>query len=907
MSPLDDTHGQGDLDQNEPGSYLPILATMLEAVWPSPGASPTERLSTKSSDDLEWPTLLEELAQRCETEEGKRIASHLPLLRPRQQVERRLREVEEGVGLVVQGDHPSTWGVEVLAPALEYAGLGGVLEGKQLLAISRAARASDDAARVLNARRLEAPLLAEVARDLKPVGWLSDRVDRMLDPEGNLADDASPDLAEMRAQVRRAHERLRQKIDSYLKKPEYQEILQDRFFTIREGRFVLPVRVSERKSLPGIVHGYSGSGQSVFIEPTELVDLNNQLRLAEIEVEAEERRILHQLSQEVAEIADALGSNVDRLFYLDLTWAAAHLAWAMKAARPTLSEGHEVDLRQARHPLLALRQSRSEDGFEVVPSDIRFGQHGRSEPAGTPMVGAADRLSAAATGLQHGPATWSRSPGGEGRVLVISGPNTGGKTVTLKTIGLCALMVRAGLLLPAEEQSEIPLFDRVFTDVGDEQSLAENLSSFSAHLTHIQRVLPQVDDRSLLLLDELFSGTDPAQGAAMAIAILEDLACRGALVVATTHFDTLKRYALRADRFLCASMGFDLKTLSPTFELRPGIPGASYAIGIARRLGFPGTILDRAQELMEGSDQDNLEEILADLESYRLGLEEQKEAALTAQRQADQERIAHQREREALKKAALEAVDQNLTRVFEEIRQAEALVRRRRKELSIVLVDRPPHPGRLEEIGRELARIKEELEERKQERKLAEIAQTRRPLRPEEVQADLPVWVGPFGRSGKVSQVDQARGLVLVQLGSMKVTVRVAELFEPDEADRAADRAAERARPATVAPEAPRRTDEPPALVQRDPAGWLGPQTAGNTVDLRGLRVEEALQRLDRLLDAAYKRREPGVYIIHGHGTGALRSAVRSLLPDSPYVQSFRAGERIEGGDGVTVAWLKGD
>jgi DNA mismatch repair protein MutS2 len=834
----------------------------------------------RTETDLEWPAVLEALAARCQCEEGAERARRLAPLQSPPQAAARLDEVDEARRLIVAALAPGLAGLTDLSELLVFAARGGTLDGPSLVDVARVAEVSNDVRDALSAlpRAVDQdprgngvfPRIGGLADALVSASPLVSALRLALDEDGRLLDRASPELSGLRKRVITLRARVKERVESLLKSREWEPLLQDDAFRLREGRFVLPVKVEEQSQVPGIVHGRSGSGMTVFIEPTELVEMNNQAALAQLEVEREEERILQRLSAEVAARADVLEANLRTLLSLDVTLAAGRLARDMDAVRPELLEDVEgtyvLEAPAARHPLLALRERASEGTFRVVANDLRLGR------------GAAEVIADTAP------------------VLVVSGPNTGGKTVTLKTIGLLALMTRAGLLVPAAEGTRISFFPRIFSDIGDAQSLAEDLSSFSGHVSQINRFLPRVAPGTLVLLDELFSGTDPLQGAALGAALVEDLAERGAVVAVTTHFERLKHFALESPVCASASMGFDLVALAPTFRMELGLPGASYAVGIARRLGFPEAILSRAQRLLSGEDASEVESLLEELtrQKGRLGDRERELLAATAAAEGAQRKF--DRELERLRNEALGAVDSELDAIFKEIRDTSVLLKRRRQELTAKGAQAPTEE-KLQAVKREIEEVKARLGDRRDAQKREVQRRQRRPLTLDELTAGVEVWVGPFKKLGRILELDAGREQAWVQVGAMKATFKPRDLYTPNEEDVPAEKPA--LRPASPAESAS------PAAAALDPELIGGPQTSANTVDLRGMRVDEAVDSLDRFLDTALSRGEGVVFAIHGHGTGALKAAVRDFLRTSAYVTGSRPGERGEGGDGVTVIGIR--
>jgi DNA mismatch repair protein MutS2 len=799
----------------------------------------------KTRDDLEWSYVLDALATGCQSKRGRLVAARLPTLRHRESLERRHREVEEAVSLLSGEDVPSVSGLQGLGENLDRARRGGVLEPEGLLAVAVCATVATDLRRCIAGQRERAPLLHQLADDLLGLTDVIRAVQRAIEPDGRIADGASPDLGDLRRRARSYHGRVRARIQAFLKDSDFQTFLQDDYFTLRSERYVLPVRSGEKGNVPGIVHGTSQTGQTIYIEPMAIVEMNNELRLAELDVGEEERRILTRLSHLVAQHADALQSNEDLMVFLDVTLAMGRLSLRLDARRPALSKGSVLALRKARHPALVLRAQSAEAAFEVIPNDIELDE--------------------------------------DTRVMVISGPNTGGKTVSLKTIGLSCLMARAGLHISAGPGSCVPLINGLFSDIGDDQSLERDLSTFSAHVVNIAGFLDRVGPGCVVLLDELFAGTDPGQGAALATALLERLAARGALVAITTHLEALKTVAFHTAHFANASMGFDLTGLAPTYRMTPGLPGSSYALRIAQRLGFPPSLIERAQELTT-PDTSDMEPILRQLEDTQRRLADKEADLDRARQELNRKQTELDRELRKLKTRDRAVVHDEANLLLDEMNKTRERLREHTRRLQA---------GDPADVDHEMVqRIRAEIEAKAQE-----IEARARATQPPSKQGDRGVinnptvgdeaWVNTFRRKGTILEVTPTK--IVVQVGRIRASVG------PEELRTLTDD--ERTRPAKA----------PTTAQSTDPAATddvIGAQTEENTLDLRGLRVDEALERLELFLAAQFREECAGVYIIHGHGTGALKHAVRQLLPSSRYVRKFRAGDRTEGGDGVTTVWL---
>lgn len=852
------------LDQLPPDAARLLKATLRPLVEEP---ADTERdIPKKSLRDLQWPELLEELHRLARTPEGQFLIEELRPLPAAPLVERRLKECAELMALLETDDAPPLGGLREIRRALQHVTRQGALRAEDLEAISRNCDVAARVARYFTSRNAELPSLSAIGALVDPLSDLRSTLAFAIEPGGRLSDQASPDLGKLRRAVQNQQDRIASSVDRLLKSRELDHALRDDYVTVREDRYVIPIRAGAKGHVPGIVHDYSASGQTLFIEPTELVELNNQLRWAQIELADEEERILKRLSGLVATHAATLFRNVELLAYLDVVLACARLSRKLRATVPTLTEG-PLELRQARHPLLFLKlASELPDGRphnETVPNDIAI----------TPPR----------------------------RVLIVSGPNTGGKTVSLKTTGLLAMMVRHGLPIPADEGSAIPLFEQIYTDVGDEQSIERDLSTFSGHVTNINRFLDRCGPRSLVLLDELFVGTDPMQGAALAVSLLENLASRGTTTVVTTHLEGLKTLAYQSEHFANASMGFDLDSLSPTYQMTMGIPGSSFAVRIAARLGMEQPLIDRALAILEGQDHHSVEEVLESLEDQVRELHLEKDRLRQTRQEAETRAARYKKKYAELLQKDRDQLFGETRKLRDDLRQARERIRQELKTLksqkTVEAGDRTEHE--LQAMQKRL-KAAEETVERTQEKTRPPRSgpEGLSPVTPDELEEGMTVYCRPFKRAGQVLQYAPGDAQARVQLGDLKVNVNTDDLFHVSESERRNHR---RGRPTSSG--SSRRTAPGPTASPSGDAVLL-PQTSDNSVDLRGMRADEALDKLDLFLDSAYLQNIEGVYIIHGHGTGALKRAVRGHLPQSRYVREFRRGEREEGGDGVTIAFV---
>lgn len=825
------------------------------------------KIPAKTYRDLQWDQVVAALVNASVTPEGAQVLAEMRPFGDRASVEYRLQEIAEAMELVEVDEGPPLRGLRDIRKAVAYARRGGVLAAEDLEAVGKNGDVAARCMRYFAGRSERAPVFSRAARELDACVELRGALSHAIESGGRLSDHASPDLGRLRRAVQSHHDRISTRVDSLLRSEKLENHLQDNYFTVRDDRYVLPIRVSAKNTVTGIVHGYSSTGQTAFVEPTELVELNNQLRWAQIELAEEEERVLARLSGLVADFASVLERNVEVLAYLDVVTACAKFGRQIRATVPEIRDAG-IQLVQARHPLLYLKMERKVDGERVndtVPNDIHLDE-----------------------------AT---------RVLIVSGPNTGGKTVALKTVGLCVLMARFGLPLPVADGSSIALFETVFTDIGDEQSIERDLSTFSGHVVNINQFLPDCNEGSLVLLDELFTGTDPMQGAALAVSLLEVLASYGSTTIVTTHLEGLKTLAYQNESFANASVGFDIETLTPSYQLTIGVPGSSFAVRIAERLGLPDKIVERARQVLEGQDHHSVEEVLARLEDQMNELQKEQKRLQHTRHEAER---AHQKFKDkyaSLLTAERESIFAETRKVREQLRQARGLIRDKVKELQAAQVVERQDMTRqdLQRMRDELQGSEQLLEQADAYTKPAEASlEGRVRVQPGELEEGMRVYSASFKRDGSVHKYSAGDDQAIVQIGAMKASVAVSSLYYATEAARKAHL---RGRVA--------------ASGRRDAAGnvadvagsaettMLLPQTSDNACDLRGMRADEALEKMELFLDAAYLRNLGGVYIIHGHGTGALKRAVRGELPLSPYVREFRRGEHDEGGDGVTIAFLK--
>jgi DNA mismatch repair protein MutS2 len=794
-------------------------------------------VNEKALAELGWPKLCTELAARARTPMGRELALSLVPGDDAEVAQTRLARVEEARTLSrYERELPLSDAVDV-RPAVGHAARDGTLEPSQLLQVARVIRATESTRRSCFSQADRAPLHFELAKELSELGPLATELERAFDPAGKLLDTASALLAELRERARGLHRALKQRLDQYLVDETVLPMLRDTYYSIRGDRYVLPVRAEHKSHLPGIVHNASNSGQTLFIEPQALVELGNQLTIAEAGILEEELRILHELSGAVGRRAEVLEHDVEIIAVFDEAAAAGRLASDLGAGAPTLG-GDRFELRKSRHPLLVLQRKSS----NVIANDIAL-------PA---------------------PA----------QALIVSGPNAGGKTVTITAVGLAALMARAGLPICAEPGSRMPLYRTVYTAIGDEGDLSRDLSTFTAHLSALRWILEAAGPNTLVLIDEIAADTDPREGAAIAVAALEHLVRAGAQVLITTHLEELKALALSDPRFSPASVGFDVDKLAPTYQLRMGEVGASSAIDIARRVGLSEEICERARQIL-GSGASVVSQAVRALEVERAaGARARAELAeARAELQREQERVQADRARlHELERETKAGARRDLLEEFA----------RKRAEVAQLIAQLQAAPAMAQAVEAQRAIERAAAVEERAEARAEELA-------PEAAADSLPPIVEGtrvkhvrLGSEGVVLDVqgDQAT----VQMGALKGKIALEDLVPISR----------------KVPQAQFKKSKREKLDRAEQARAAPVEIRVPRVDLRGMRVDEALRTMELELDRHLRAGEAQVHVLHGHGSGALKAAVRESLSRSPYVTRARAAESHEGGDGVTVAELSG-
>lgn len=724
---------------------------------------------------------------------------------------------------------------DVRAPA-EKAGLGGVLDPNELLAIATTQSLVQQARSAITRLRSNLPLLAETADTIAEKPQLVNEITRAIDQRGEVVDSASPALGLIRRDIRTAHDRLHNRLQEFLASNSGRTAAQESIVTLRDGRYVVPIKAEFRGEVRGIVHDISSSGATIFVEPLVVVDLANRWRELQIEETREVERILRRLSGLAGDAAEAISHNVGVLAELDLLMASARFA-----------------------------EELSPHGLQSLPGADRDAQPAewlRRDPMLVDLIDARHPLLTA-------PVPISARLGGADRVVLVTGPNTGGKTVALKTVGLMVLMSQAGLPVAAEQGSRLPVFQEVLADIGDEQSIEQSLSTFSGHLRNIVGILERAGPRSLVLLDELAAGTDPAEGAALARALLLDLMGRGAVVLATTHHGELKLFAHSTPGVKNAAVEFDPVTLAPTYRLTIGLPGRSNALAIASRLGLPESILETARASL-APEQQAIDSLLDDLREERQAAAESRRAEEQARRQAEEARVRVEAKLAALDDEKADRLDQAAQALESELALArEALARAQR------LAQRQPamvSPAEILEVREALG---EAAETAKKIRRRSRRRRHGGGITPEQIKPGFQVWLQGVPTPAEALTAPDRRGEIDVSLGALRARVPVTQVIRVE-------------RPSAT-PIYERTTIPPP------------PPNFVEQIEVRGQTLDEALPKVERFLDDGFRAGAPRLRVIHGKGTGKMKNAVRQMLDRHPYVRGYQFAERSEGGEGVTV------
>ena len=794
-------------------------------------------LFDKSIRTLELPRVLQLLSDQAVSAEAKARALRVRPETEPEEVLRLLDQTDAARAMIGLHGSPSFSGVKPVAEALDRADRGGSLNTRELLTIASLLTAARRAKEYFNDEAAEKTAIDHLFLSLHGNRFLEEKIKRCIVDEDTIADAASTELADIRRHMRAAQAKSRQILQKIIYSPSYGKILQETIITQRDGRFVVPVKAEHKGDLPGLVHDISSSGATLFVEPMGVVQANNELIELEAKEQKEIERILAELSAEAAAHREDIQWDYDTLVHLDLIFARGQLSYKMDGVRPEIRRDGAIHLRRARHPLL--------DAKKAVPIDIELGD------------------------------TFD--------TLVITGPNTGGKTVSLKTLGLLTLMTQCGLHIPVGDRSAISVYERVLADIGDEQSIEQNLSTFSAHMTNIVSILREADSKSLILFDELGAGTDPVEGAALAIAVIQHVRAMGARVAATTHYAELKTFAMTTAGVENASCEFDVETLSPTYRLLIGIPGKSNAFAISKRLGLPDEVIEAAKVQMSGESV-RFEDILTQLEAKRQALEKREQEANRLYRQREEDARKAREFREQMERAKENARSRGEAEAKRILRDARSTADQVFAELSEMrkAQARAERAANANEAQAELRRKLNEAEDAvsKRDARQEPIPKPSRPIR----EGDL-VEIPGVRQPAEVVSVGKD-GTLQLKAGALKMKAKADEvrLIEDDE------RAAQKKKAAVS--------------ISHNAARQLR-TSAARELDIRGLETLEAEGVVENFLSAAVMGHLDTVTIIHGKGTGALRKAVHDILRRNRAVKSFRLGVYGEGESGVTVVTLR--
>ncbi|MDO4380476.1 MAG: endonuclease MutS2 [Clostridia bacterium] len=787
---------------------------------------------------LELDKILEKLSKFVASEDGK---AEIALLSPESDlntVQALLNQTTDAHMLMARFGAPSFGGLKNINNALARANAGSVLSMRELLDVAEVLRSIRGIVQ-WRSKNEGVRCSVDVYFDaLTPNKYLEDKITSAIVSEDEMSDNASPALYDIRRKIRAASSKIRDRLDKMIRSSQYQKALREAIVTMRNGRYVVPVKIEHRSEISGLVHDTSSSGATVFIEPAGVVEANNEIKVLQGKEQEEIDRILYELSAEAGSFYEGIKASYECAVELDVIFAKAKLAYDMKAMTPILNDSGKIILNKARHPLI--------DPKKVVPTDIRLGT--------------------------------------DFDTLIITGPNTGGKTVSIKTLGLFSLMAMCGLMIPAGDRSEISVFDNVFADIGDEQSIEQSLSTFSSHMTNIVRIIGSADEHSLVLIDELGAGTDPVEGAALATAILERIHEKGAKIAATTHYAELKVYALETPGVENGCCEFDVSSLKPTYRLLIGVPGRSNAFAISSRLGIEESVIERAKQLVS-SDNASFEDVIETLEKSRPHFEKKRDEAEKIRLEATKAKAEAQKYKDSiedLRKKELEKAQEQATRIVEQAkRSAYALV------------------NELEELKKESAKAKDKAEAARRARQLmkksmgefdditnpvtAALSDDENYVVPTNLKIGDEVILADIGKTATVTALENKKGEVEVLAGIIKMRTPKENLRLSKNKQR-------------------EKKKQMPKKAQHEFKVAGADKTE---CDLRGMNVEEGIMELERHLDRCMRLGLTEISVIHGKGTGVLRRGIQDYLRKCKFVKSFRLGTFGEGESGVTIVTLK--
>ena len=791
-------------------------------------------MNEKTLRVLEYNKIINMLLEKVESELGREIAEKLKPSKDINEVNYIQNETDEALGIIIKRGTPPLGGIHNILSELKRAEIGSTLMPINLLRVGDTLRSARRLKGFIKEdkgdRESKYPIIRGMIYSLNSYRDIEDSIFNAIIGEEEISDNASSTLRNIRRQIGTKNGSIRSKLNSIINSSQNRKYLQDAIITIRQDRFVVPVKQEYKANFPGLVHDQSSSGATLFIEPMSVVQLNNELKELRLKEKEEIERILSELTEMVASESTGIRENQKILAGLDFIFAKGKLSLEMKGIKPILNNKGYINIKKGRHPLLK--------DEEVVPTDIHIGK--------------------------------------DFNTLVITGPNTGGKTVTLKTVGLFTLMAQSGLQIPADSKSEMAVFDNLFADIGDEQSIEQSLSTFSSHMTNIVEILKNVKTNSLVLFDELGAGTDPTEGAALAMAILEYLFKKNIRTIATTHYSELKVYALTKEGVKNASVEFDVETLSPTYKLLIGIPGKSNAFEISKRLGLQDFIIEESRKLIS-KENIEFEDVLASIERDRRIAEENKEESLRLKEEVDRLKEELDRKKEKL--------DDMKNKILKEAKRDAKSILSKAKEESEEIIEgiRNLKLEMEKEKNKKIQEAKDKLKDKLDilEDDLAESMVIKKNVKPpKNLKGGDSVKILSLNQVGTVITPPDSDGNLVVQVGIMKVNVHVSTVERSKEKEEV-------------------NTTRTKTMIKAKT------RSIKNEIDLRGMNLEEAILDVDKYLDDAYIAGLNSVHIIHGKGTGILREGISQILKNHKHVKSFRLGKHGEGGTGVTVVEIK--
>ena len=801
-------------------------------------------MNNKALRILEYHKIINLLVDKASSAPGKELCQKLTPMTDIQKIEEAQQQTADAFTRLVKGGRIHFSGNKDISFSVKSLEIGSALSAVELLKISASLACATRAKAFARSEHGEeiADSLQEYFANLEPLTPLQNEINRCILSEEEIADDASPTLKHIRRSINLTNEKIHSQLTNMVNGSS-RTYLQDAVITMRNNRYCIPVKSEHKGNVPGMVHDQSSTGSTLFIEPAVVVELNNQLKELDLKEKAEIERILAELSASAGAHTQELANNFRLLTRLDFIFAKAGLAIDMNASRPLFNKDRYINIRKGRHPLL--------DKKKVVPIDINLGK--------------------------------------DFDLLVVTGPNTGGKTVSLKTVGLFALMGQAGLHIPALDRSELGVFTEVYADIGDEQSIEQNLSTFSAHMTNTISILKNADENSLCIFDELGAGTDPTEGAALAIAILKHLHDKGIRTMATTHYSELKVFALTTSYVENACCEFDVETLRPTYRLLIGIPGKSNAFAISSKLGLPDEIIASAKEHISEEDE-SFEDLLTDLEASRRTIESERSEIQRYKEEIEslKKKLEQKQERlDAQKDKILREANEEARKILQEAKDVADETIRDFQKVSVGKTS-------IQELEKARTKVRDKIAEKNTKLSTAQEKPTHKILKPTQIKPGDMVKVVSMGLKGTVSSRPDAKGDLFVQCGIIRSKVNIKDLVLINEDALSGSSAFKKGGGSSGQ--------------KRSSGGSIGMSKAATLspeINLLGKKVDEALSELDKYLDDAYLSHAPSVRIVHGKGTGALRQAVQQYLKHISYVKSFHLGEYGEGDAGVTIVDFK--